>query len=747
MRQVYRPLTKSNQIRLLALAKGDFEDPIHGMFAYASLGGDVHFKALSYTWTDTSGDNSRREHLFLGPHWDIFMVTANCLGALRRLRRRDEEVLVWVDAICIDQGNHSERNQQVGMIRQIYAAATEVAVYLGEGYQGSKDALDSLRWAQQHSSLDRKGCDDLLGLFKMPYFYRVWVVQEIANAKSATMILGQQSIGWSILDEQRLQKLGVYDMVPKWMGQVYGRDFTVEDLPHLLEFTNASKASDQRDKIFAIFGLLKDAVEHDLVPDYRLSVEEVYIGITAFLLANQGNCKVLEHCVGAAKAPGSFGLIVPSWVTYWERDTRTSTETTIPHTTIRAPNVISPESRHPIIGSEGLPRVNYLNGSLSVQGTILAHSKALTRILDAGVGIFSSSGYTNRVKGNSPCALAIFQGCDAVFILTEEDTHDCYQIEGIFHIEIYQLKSDTKRNISGLDPVSHAIYDNLFISRGEIQNMVQIEWALRLLGQWDGDIFPRDGNILCETTISDDSITQAFDAYVRSNLDDPSPHHLPLGSPQRSMTDEGLERPLDWNHSTSIDVQWLESFLHMSESRLWQCLRDIGPFLTTFHSWELRLKSVETILFYSSIGWYTLTDCNNKSAEVEELENDTISLISTIHEMQNGNADTAFHFRFGKKLITIRDSAELSSTLDAGSLVAEAVWEMVSESVYSSVHSRLGDNARREYRADWDWGELQQLRDVFNNVQMENFKKRSELRTFLRTLQPQQRQWEWLTIV
>ena len=51
----------------------------------------------------------------------------------------------WFDAFCIDQGDDFERNHQVGLMRRIYSAASEVFVYLGELSSLSNEGFERLK--------------------------------------------------------------------------------------------------------------------------------------------------------------------------------------------------------------------------------------------------------------------------------------------------------------------------------------------------------------------------------------------------------------------------------------------------------------------------------------------------------------------------------------------------------------------------------------------------------------------------
>lgn len=65
--------------------------------------------------------------------------------ALKYLRHPDQGRTFWIDAICIDQDDPSERNHQVQMMSRIYTRAKEVCIWLGDGDDSSKRAIDFIR--------------------------------------------------------------------------------------------------------------------------------------------------------------------------------------------------------------------------------------------------------------------------------------------------------------------------------------------------------------------------------------------------------------------------------------------------------------------------------------------------------------------------------------------------------------------------------------------------------------------------
>lgn len=88
------------------------------------------YEALSYTWATEDGDCKRTSQITCSDA--RIWVTKNCEVALRYLRKEGSNRILWVDAICINQKDVKERGHQVGIMRDVYANATEVLIWLGE---------------------------------------------------------------------------------------------------------------------------------------------------------------------------------------------------------------------------------------------------------------------------------------------------------------------------------------------------------------------------------------------------------------------------------------------------------------------------------------------------------------------------------------------------------------------------------------------------------------------------------------
>ncbi|KAM0151835.1 hypothetical protein ACHAQE_008340 [Botrytis cinerea] len=60
-----------------------------------------------------------------------FYITSNLHSALLAIRRDNTSPRIWIDAICIDQNDDAEKEQQIKIMHQIYKHATNVRVWLG----------------------------------------------------------------------------------------------------------------------------------------------------------------------------------------------------------------------------------------------------------------------------------------------------------------------------------------------------------------------------------------------------------------------------------------------------------------------------------------------------------------------------------------------------------------------------------------------------------------------------------------
>lgn len=119
-----------------------------------------------------------------------FLIRKNLLDFLRVFRNEHASTIIWIDAICIDQSNFSERTQQVALMSGIYGKASAVAIWLGSSSEKLEIAMDMicqfgtddsihLDPKYEHSVLVADGDErsqtlKVTPFFNLPWWFRIW---------------------------------------------------------------------------------------------------------------------------------------------------------------------------------------------------------------------------------------------------------------------------------------------------------------------------------------------------------------------------------------------------------------------------------------------------------------------------------------------------------------------------------------------------------------------------------------------
>lgn len=93
-----------------------FDETIRLKFQIASLDEHPVFTAHSYCW------GSQQDLIGIRLDEQQFLVTRNLEVALRYWRSEHEDLMIWVDAICINQDDMEEKQNQIAMVGKIYAS-------------------------------------------------------------------------------------------------------------------------------------------------------------------------------------------------------------------------------------------------------------------------------------------------------------------------------------------------------------------------------------------------------------------------------------------------------------------------------------------------------------------------------------------------------------------------------------------------------------------------------------------------
>lgn len=284
-----------HEIRLLHIkSSSKLEEEPYCSLKTVSLDDNPRFEALSYSWGEP---DLTRPIKLENREW---YATINLEAGLRYLRSPSQDIVIWVDALCIDGSSVEERNSQVLLMKTIYSNAERVRIWLGEPTRGSDDALAVLEYSGRgvpfsNIRLDNKRLNDkhakyLSELINRPWWNRVWVQQEYLLAKDIRLHCGFRSV-----DLAPILKAG--DMsyfVRGWEKRLSSCMRTISDSGYLHSYSRPNRTgayglefaeivargcfkycTDLRDSIYGFLGLAPEALADAIKPDYSIPFTEV----------------------------------------------------------------------------------------------------------------------------------------------------------------------------------------------------------------------------------------------------------------------------------------------------------------------------------------------------------------------------------------------------------------------------------------------------------------------------------------
>lgn len=215
---------------------------------------ELKYEALSWCWgTDDPKHllliNERDEH---GVSKTFkFRIKKQLALALLYLRYPDRTRTLWIDAVCINQGDPRERSHQVQLMPDIYTRAEEVCIWLGEHDAASEVAIpfvrDEIMGMQNFENLlrDTRHAEKwraLMLLMQRKWFSRRWVVQEIALATKATVHCGRDSMEWKQF-ATAVELLMEVEIATHRLSEVMRNDVKCQHVPGWFEYAPGLGAS------------------------------------------------------------------------------------------------------------------------------------------------------------------------------------------------------------------------------------------------------------------------------------------------------------------------------------------------------------------------------------------------------------------------------------------------------------------------------------------------------------------------
>jgi hypothetical protein len=230
------------------------------------------------------------------------VVWQNLWLALRQLRLGATRRMIWIDAICINQANTTERNHQVSQMSKIHSCAKQVLVWLGPGTGFSDQAMRFLVDVAD-GTIPTLECDKLVfrehweaveQLCESEYWKRLWIIQEVVLARKVLVMWGAAVLPFTafntVCDRITLLKdprnwnyrfiLELPDnTLPAKLFQRRGEarmsDGTAPLLDLMAIFLHAA-CKDEKNKVFGLLSLSNSCCRDSMPVEYSRSAYDLY---------------------------------------------------------------------------------------------------------------------------------------------------------------------------------------------------------------------------------------------------------------------------------------------------------------------------------------------------------------------------------------------------------------------------------------------------------------------------------------
>ncbi|KAK4185856.1 heterokaryon incompatibility protein-domain-containing protein [Podospora australis] len=280
------------------------------------------YQALSYAW----GSEQDPQPIFVKhapTKNNKIMVTRDLLVALLHLRHSSDTLVLWIDAICIDQHNLKERSEQVALMGDIYRLSSHTIIWLGPGENDSALGFElmnhisemisvNLRYhtmepsaealalsaadpsvllyadATRQLDLEASQMEAIYeGVLARCWFQRLWVRQEAYLSCSKTFVCGKSAITWDNF------VAAFFSVWAKPKGAVRNARYYI-----------------------TINGLIHQFLSHTVFKIhlyYTKTPSEVYEDAAARQMVLQNRIQILDSCeIASISLPG-----LPTWVPDW----------------------------------------------------------------------------------------------------------------------------------------------------------------------------------------------------------------------------------------------------------------------------------------------------------------------------------------------------------------------------------------------------------------------------------------------
>ncbi|POS74144.1 HET domain-containing protein [Diaporthe helianthi] len=339
----YEPLIAEDAVRILVLEPADhLESPLCCSITQQrrdspsrSVSG-CDYSAVSYTW----GDCELSHQLLVrtdAQSWSCLRITANVDSLLRHFRVPHKARLLWIDAICLNQKDETEKTQQIPLMGRIYNDAKRTRIWLGnDEVDKAQHAFSVIRdiGREDQRKVTREELECLAEFFSRPWFTRRWVIQEAVFSHDAVFHCGTHKLSLSrvMAALRKINGTGDHELVGcgarMLLTSMGSRHVEKKGLLSLLWDFHDSECSDARDRIAAVYGLVTDGVR-PLLHYGSMDWKQIYMDMASYFIQNSPSVtftrdaasvhNVLLHLCHFGPVQSQTDADCPSWVPDWSR--------------------------------------------------------------------------------------------------------------------------------------------------------------------------------------------------------------------------------------------------------------------------------------------------------------------------------------------------------------------------------------------------------------------------------------------
>ncbi|KAK5309081.1 hypothetical protein LTR70_010619, partial [Exophiala xenobiotica] len=306
---VFRPLEDDLQATRLIRVVGRDKNGYINCSARSTIIGQDGYIALSHVW----GSHSATFAIMLDerPFWVRPNLYSFLLYGLEKFRDQD----FWIDALCINQDDIKEKNQQIPLMGQVFSRASKVIGWLhgsfitapnySAGGQADPNVLGPMLLAtliEDDPLMPLERCDNsrgimsatLMRLMEHEYWSRLWIVQELALARRVVFLWEGQAICWDKLRRLIITVMNKSNLTDGMVGELA---------------THLGKARERVDAL-SIMSFFSGNGRHEICGNERRSPESSP-GTTLLELALQyqdHHCSMLHDCIYALRALAVDGV-------------------------------------------------------------------------------------------------------------------------------------------------------------------------------------------------------------------------------------------------------------------------------------------------------------------------------------------------------------------------------------------------------------------------------------------------------